>query len=70
MKNIIHTTKASLPIGYYVQGILLNKIFFISVQIPINPFIGLITLGINKQTFQVLENIRYILKKKFFISKI
>jgi 2-iminobutanoate/2-iminopropanoate deaminase len=62
MKRIINTTKAPAAIGPYSQAIEINKILYVSGQIPINPETGKIIEGdITKQTEQVFRNIEAIL---------
>ncbi|QJC28565.1 reactive intermediate/imine deaminase [Enterobacteriaceae endosymbiont of Plateumaris consimilis] len=64
MKEIIHTQNAPIPIGPYVQGIVFKNIIFISGQISINPLNNKIeNNNIEKQTVQVLKNIKYIINK-------
>ncbi|QJC28113.1 Rid family detoxifying hydrolase [Enterobacteriaceae endosymbiont of Plateumaris braccata] len=64
MKNIIYSKKAPIPIGPYIQGIISNNIIFTSGQIPINPLNNKIeSFNIEKQTIQVLKNIKYIINK-------
>ncbi|QJC32830.1 hypothetical protein GJT91_00740 [Enterobacteriaceae endosymbiont of Donacia semicuprea] len=71
MKKIIFTKKYPISLDTYSQEILLKNIFFISGKIFINLINDIIPLGINKKNFQVLKNIKYILKKiKFFIKNI
>ncbi|QJC29453.1 hypothetical protein GJT83_00790 [Enterobacteriaceae endosymbiont of Plateumaris pusilla] len=70
MKNIIYTKKAPIPIGSYVQGIVFNNIIITSGQIPINPINNKIdSNNIEKQTVQVLKNIKSIIDKANFSIK-
>ena len=62
MKRIISTSKAPAAIGPYSQAIEINKILYVSGQIPINPETGKLVEGdISKQTEQVFRNIEAIL---------
>ncbi|QJC29897.1 hypothetical protein GJT84_00795 [Enterobacteriaceae endosymbiont of Plateumaris sericea] len=70
MKKIIYTKKAPIPIGPYVQGIIFNNIIITSGQIPINPIYNKIDSNdIEKQTVQVLKNIKSIINKAHFSIK-
>lgn len=58
----IETAKAPSAIGPYVQGNIVNGLLFSSGQIPINPATGDVEeTTIEKQTKQVMENIKAIL---------
>lgn len=62
MKKVISTDKAPKAIGPYSQAIKANNFLFVSGQIPINPATGeLVEGGIEKETRQVLTNIKEIL---------
>ena len=62
MKRIISTENAPQAIGPYSQAIEVNRMLFISGQIPINPQTGkIVEGGIEEQTEQVLKNIGAIL---------
>ena len=61
-KKIIFTENAPRPVGPYSQGIVNGNFVFVSGQIPIDPNTAQIVKGgIEKQTIQVLENIKSIL---------
>lgn len=63
MKKIINTKNAPGAIGPYSQGIETEKMLFLAGQIGIKPGEGeLISDGIEKQTEQIMENIRAVLK--------
>lgn len=58
MKNMIFSQEAPLPIIPYNQAIEINRIIFLSVQIPINSKRGeLVKGGIIEQTQQNFKNI-------------
>ncbi|RMG80553.1 MAG: RidA family protein [Bacteroidetes bacterium] len=62
MKQIIYTENAPKPIGPYSQGVLVNDTLYVSGQIAINPKSGkLITDSLEKETHQVMKNIRAVL---------
>ena len=62
-KEIIKTKKAPLTIGPYSQAIKVGNLLFISGQISINPETNkFIDSNIEKQTEQVLKNIKSILE--------
>jgi len=64
MKKEIRTDKAPKAIGPYSQAIEANGFIFVSGQIPINPATGELVKGpIEKQTEQVLKNIKAILEE-------
>jgi 2-iminobutanoate/2-iminopropanoate deaminase len=64
MKKEIKTDKAPKAIGPYSQAIEANGFIFVSGQIPIDPATGEIIKGsIEKQTEQVLKNIKAILEE-------
>lgn len=62
MKKIINTKNAPAPIGPYNQAILAGNMLYISGQIAIEPSTGaLLTDDLEKETAQVLENLKAIL---------
>src|SRR5687768_8927184 len=62
MKKIVKTSNAPAPIGPYSQAVVMNGMLFASGQIAINPNNGeLILDDINKETKQVMENIKALL---------
>ena len=64
MKKIIKTDNAPKPIGPYNQAVIAGDFIFISDQIALNPASGeLITDNIEKETTQVMENLKAILKE-------
>lgn len=61
-KKIVFTEKAPKPVGPYSQAIVSGDFVFVSGQIAINPKNQkVVEGGIEKQTIQVLENIKNIL---------
>ncbi len=64
MKKIIKTDKAPAPIGPYNQAILTGNTLYVSGQIAIDPKSGeLRTADLEKETTQVLENLKAILQE-------
>lgn len=62
MKKVIATKNAPGAIGPYSQAIEVNRMLFISGQIPINPETGnVVEGGIYEQTEQVMKNLEGIL---------
>ncbi|WP_106495906.1 RidA family protein [Lentibacillus sp. Marseille-P4043] len=61
MVKAIHTEHAPAAIGPYSQAIQAGDFTYVSGQIPINPATGEVEQGIEKQTGQVLENLKAIL---------
>lgn len=62
MKKIIHTSEAPAAIGPYSQATLVNGTLYISGQIPVDPENGKLVEGIDKETHQVMKNLKAILK--------
>ena len=63
MKTIINTPNAPSPIGPYSQAVLKNDTLYISGQIAFDPITGeLITDTIEKETKQVMENLKAVLE--------
>ncbi|MCF6349444.1 MAG: Rid family detoxifying hydrolase [Flavobacteriaceae bacterium] len=63
MKKIIYTKDAPSPIGAYSQAVLVDNVLYTSGQIAINPVTNLLVLDdIKKETKQVMENLKAILK--------
>lgn len=60
MKEVF-TDKAPKAIGPYSQAVIAGDFLYASGQIPINPETGNIVRGIEKQTIQVMENLRAVL---------
>lgn len=64
MKRVINTKKAPAAIGPYSQAIRLDKLLFISGQLPMNPDTMEIVEGnIQDQTKKALENLKAILEE-------
>ncbi|MGM0602452.1 MAG: RidA family protein [Bacillota bacterium] len=64
MKKQINTEAAPAAIGPYSQGIEIEGFIFTSGQIPIDPETSeMVENNIEKQTVQVLENLKNVLKK-------
>ena len=62
MKKIVKTENAPAPIGPYNQAIFAGNTLYISGQIAIDPKSGdLLTEDLEKETVQVLENLKAIL---------
>ncbi|RZM24923.1 MAG: RidA family protein [Pedobacter sp.] len=61
MKKIIHTSEAPAAIGPYSQATLVNGTLYISGQIPVDPESGKLVEGIQKETHQVMKNLKAIL---------
>jgi len=61
MKKIIHTPDAPAAIGPYSQATLVNGTLYISGQIPVDPETGKLVEGIEKETHQVMKNLKAIL---------
>ena len=63
MKKIVNTENAPKPLGPYSQTVKVDKLLFISGQLPIDPKEGKITTNdIKGQTIQVMENTKAILQ--------
>lgn len=63
MHKAVHTDKAPAAIGPYSQAIDTGALIFTSGQIPIDPSTGqVVSGGIEKQTAQVLENLKNVLE--------
>ncbi len=64
MKKIIKTPLAPAPIGPYNQAVMAGNMLYISGQIPIDPLSGQLIEGdIQKETKQVMENLKAILQE-------
>ncbi len=64
MKKIINTKKAPLPVGPYSQAIMVNNTLYISGQVALNPEKNeLIEGSIEKESYQIMENIKSILNE-------
>lgn len=63
MMKAVSTTKAPAAIGPYVQGMIVNGMFYSSGQIPLNAE-GVMTEGsIEEQTHQVFANLKAVLEE-------
>ena len=63
MKKIVSTNNAPAAIGPYSQANLVNGVLYISGQIPIDPETGNLVDGIEKETHQVMKNLKAILEE-------
>lgn len=63
MVKAIQTENAPAAIGPYSQAIQAGEFLYISGQIPVDPETGEIAEGIEKQTEQVMENLKAILRE-------
>ena len=64
MKKIIKTPLAPAPIGPYNQAVMAGNMLYISGQIPSDPVSGKLIEGdIQKETKQVMENLKTILQE-------
>ena|SRR5579872_4633338 len=59
----IHTEKAPKVVGPYSQAIVSSGFIFCSGQIGIDPEIGTLVEGFEKQTNQVMKNLMNVLKE-------
>ena len=62
-KQIIITNNAPAPIGPYNQAIKIDKMLFVSGQIPMTKSMELIQNNLKEETKQVMENLNAILKE-------
>ncbi len=63
-RKVIYTEAAPDPIGPYSQAVFVNGMLFVSGQIALDAFSGALILdSIEKETRQVMENIRAILRE-------
>lgn len=60
--KIIFTEKAPKPIGPYSQAVMRGNALFVSGQVGIDPATGEVDSTIEKQTRQVMENIKTIVE--------
>lgn len=61
--NVVATKNAPAAIGPYVQGMIVNNLFYSSGQIPLTPSGEFIDGDITAQTNQVFENLKAVLKE-------
>lgn len=59
----IDTKKAPAAIGPYCQGIVIDRLFFSSGQIPLTPEGELVNGSIEEQTHQVFSNLKAVLEE-------
>ena len=70
LKRQINTKEAPLAIGPYSQAISIGGFIFSSGQIPIDPLTGeMVEKDINRQTVQVIENLKAVLESENFKLK-
>ena len=62
-KKVISTSKAPAAIGPYSQANFINGVLYISGQIPIDPETGNLVDRIEKETHQVMMNLKAILEE-------
>ncbi|MBN3552980.1 RidA family protein [Fictibacillus nanhaiensis] len=63
MMKKIHTEEAPAAIGPYSQGIIIDKLFFSSGQIPLTKEGIMIDGDVKEQTHQVFQNLKAVLKE-------
>lgn len=63
MKKVISTSQAPAAIGPYAQANMANGILYISGQIPVDPQTGKLVEGIEKETHQVMQNLKAVLEE-------
>lgn len=61
--QVVATKNAPAAIGPYVQGMILNNVFYSSGQIPLTPAGEFVDGDITEQTNQVFENLKAVLKE-------
>ncbi|AYC30703.1 RidA family protein [Paenisporosarcina cavernae] len=61
--KIVSTTNAPAAIGPYVQGMIVNGMFYSSGQIPLTPVGDMVAGGIAEQTHQVFANLKAVLEE-------
>jgi 2-iminobutanoate/2-iminopropanoate deaminase len=59
----VSTTKAPAAIGPYVQGMIVNGIFYSSGQIPLTAEGNMVEGSITEQTHQVFANLKAVLEE-------
>jgi len=62
-KQIIHTENAPKAIGPYSQAVKMGNFLFTSGQLGINPLIGKLEEGVEKQAHAAMKNLGAILKE-------
>lgn len=63
MMKAVSTTNAPAAIGPYVQGMIVNDMFYSSGQIPLTPNGVMIEGSIEEQTHQVFANLKAVLEE-------
>ena len=63
MKSFISTSKAPKATGTVCQATIANGLLFTSAIMPLNPETGEMSLNVNEQTIQVLENLKAIVEE-------
>lgn len=61
--NIVNTKKAPAAIGPYVQGVVVNNLFYSSGQIPLTAEGTLVEGTVEEQTHQVFANLKAVLEE-------
>jgi len=59
----VSTNQAPAAIGPYSQGIVVNNLFYSSVQIPLTPEGMMVEGDVQAQTYQVFRNLQAVLKE-------
>lgn len=59
----VSTSNAPAAIGPYVQGMIVNGLFYSSGQIPLNPEGVMVEGSIEEQTHQVFANLKAVLEE-------
>lgn len=59
--KVVSTTNAPAAIGPYVQGVIVNDMFYSSGQIPLTPQGDVVEGSISEQTAQVFSNLHAVL---------
>lgn len=59
----VDTKKAPAAIGPYCQGIVIDRLFFSSGQIPLTPEGEMVNSSIEEQTHQVFSNLKAVLEE-------
>ncbi|USK36107.1 RidA family protein [Bacillus sp. F19] len=63
MMRKVDTKKAPAAIGPYCQGIVIDRLFFSSGQIPLTPEGEMVNSSIEEQTHQVFSNLKAVLEE-------
>ncbi len=63
MKEAVYTEKAPRPVGPYSQGVIFDKLIFVSGQIPINPETGDLVKGdFKEKARQAIHNMLAVIR--------